>query len=343
MRRLARQALALLDEAMGLLRLALTVLLAPPVFLIAALCAGASVAAQQGRTSLRWDVLAHFAPIWFLGALGAMLIALIAFRGLSRWLILAMGLVGVVAAGSLIVPEFTRSTGPHAAADAPGQLKIIQFNVWSENDRPEATVDWIAAQHPDIAILEETTPEFRRLVEARTGWRSTCRDCEVMIYSRLPMAKGYVGGGPAVGPLAHAVFRDDRGAFDVVGVHNGWPTDRDATRAYEQQRQEARLARVLGELPRERTIATGDFNSTPWSFARRHWDQAFGLPRRDRALFSWPAGQITARRIKVPLPFLPIDHVYAGPGWATVSVTRGPKLGSDHYPVVAILAPAGPR
>jgi endonuclease/exonuclease/phosphatase (EEP) superfamily protein YafD len=328
---------------MGLLRLALSFLLAPPVFLVAALCAGAGVAAQQGRTSLRWDLLTHFAPFWLAGALAAALIAMIAFSGIARWVVMAMGLVGVVAAGALMAPELTRSTGPHAGADAPGQLKIIQFNVWSENAEPATTIDWIAAQRPDIVILEETTPDFRRMVEARTGWRSTCRDCEVMIYSHLPMAKGYVGGGPAVGPLAHAVFRDGQGAFDVVGVHDGWPTDRDATHAYEQQRQEARLARVLAELPRERTIATGDFNSTPWSFARRRWDAAFGLVRRDRALFTWPAGRITARRIKVPLPLLPIDHVYAGPGWASVSVTRGPKLGSDHYPVVAILAPVAPR
>jgi endonuclease/exonuclease/phosphatase (EEP) superfamily protein YafD len=323
---------------MGLVRLALTFLLGPPVFLAAALCAGASVAAQQGRASLRWDLLTHFAPIWFVGALVAAALALLAFRGLSRWGILAMGLVGMVSAGALMAPEFTRSTGPHAGTDAPGQLKIIQFNVWSHNTEPAATIDWMAGEHPDIVILEETTPEFRRMVEARTGWRSTCRDCEVMIYSRLPMARGYVGGGPIVGPLAHAVFRDGQGAFDVVGVHDAWPTD-----GGDQQKQEARLARVLAELPRERTIATGDFNSTPWSFARRRWDAAFGLVRRDRALFSWPAGRITARRIQVPLPLLPIDHVYAGAGWASVSVRRGPKLGSDHYPVVAILAPVAPH
>ena len=44
-----------------------------------------------------------------------------------------------------------------------------------------------------------------------------------------------------------------------------------------------------------------------------------------------------------PLPVLPIDHVYAGPGWATVSVERGPSIGSDHYPLVVILAPVAPR
>ena len=322
---------------MGFVRLALTFLLGPPVFLIAAVCAAAGLAAQQGRVSPRWDLLTHFAPVWFAGALAAALIALILFQGLSRWLILGIGLVGVVAAGSLLAPEFTRSTGPHAGPDAPGQLKIVQFNVWSHNTDIASTIDWIVGEKPDVAILEETTPVFRRALEARTGWRSACRDCEVMVYSRLPIAKGYIPSAPRIGPLAHAVVKDAQGPFDLVGIHDAWPTDGDT-----QSKQEARLARVVAELPRRRLIVTGDFNSTPWSFARRAWDQGLGVERRDRALFSWPAGRITARRIKAPLPFLPIDHVYAGPGWATVSIARGPKLGSDHYPVVAIFAPVAP-
>ena len=324
---------------MGLLRLVLTILLGPPVFILAALSAGAAVAAQQGRHSLRWDLLTHFAPLWLAGALLAAGLALIALGGLSRLIVLAMSAVGVVAAGALMLPEFTRDAGPHLGADAPGQLRIVQFNVWSHNQDVVRTLDWITGVHPDIVILEETTPAFRRAFEARTGWRSVCHDCEVMIYSRLPITKGYTPAAPAVGPLSHAVIRDAQGAFDVVGVHNAWPTDGNSQ---DQRRQEARLAHVLADLPRDRTIATGDFNSTPWSFARRQWDKAFVLPRRDRAVFSWPAGEITQRRIKVPLPLLPIDHVYAGSAWATVSVTRGPKLGSDHYPVLAILAPVAP-
>ena len=323
---------------MGLLRLALSFLLAPPLFLVAALCAGAAVAAQQGRTSLRWDLLTHFAPLWFAGALAATLFAYLAFWGLARWGIVAMGLVGMVAAGLLIWPELIRPTGPHAGSDAAGQLKIIQFNVWDRDVDPVHTVDWIVAQHPDIVILEETTPEFRRLVEAKSGWTSPCRDCEVMIYSPHPAVRAPLPPekGPRPGPLAHATFTDAHGPFTVIGIHNAWPTDDD-----DQQRQEARLAQVIAAFPRERTIVTGDFNSTPWSFSRRRWDQAFGIPRRDRAIVSWPAGRIVKGnfRMPFPFPFLPIDHVYAGPGWATVSIARGPKLGSDHYPIVAILAP----
>ena len=79
----------------------------------------------------------------------------------------------------------------------------------------------------------------------------------------------------------------------------------------------------------------GDFNATPWSFTLQRLDHEFGLIRRDRALFSWPIWP------HLPAPFLPIDHVYAGDGWATVKVERGPKLGSDHYPVILTLAPTG--
>lgn len=322
---------------MGLLRLALNIVLGPPVVLLALISAAAGVAALQGRHSLRWDLLTHFAPVWLAGALLAGLFALLLFGGMMRLLVLALTGVGVVAGGALMAPELTRSAGPRAGPDAPGQLKIIQFNVWNHNSEIARTIDWMAAERPDLVILEETTPAFRRALEARTGWRSVCRDCEVMIYSPRQMTRGYVSAEPAVGPLAHAIFHDVEGAFDVVGVHDAWPTD-----GNDQQRQEARLARALDELPRERTILAGDFNSTPWSFARRDWDSAFRLIRRDRALFTWPAGKVLARRMSLPFAILPIDHVYAGPAWATVDIHRGPSLGSDHYPLVATLAPVEP-
>jgi endonuclease/exonuclease/phosphatase (EEP) superfamily protein YafD len=81
-----------------------------------------------------------------------------------------------------------------------------------------------------------------------------------------------------------------------------------------------------------RLILTGDFNSAPWSFTLRRFDRRVGLRRRTRALATWPT-----RRFAMPFPFLAIDHVYAGSDWKTVSVRRGPRLGSDHFPVVVIL------
>ena len=94
-----------------------------------------------------------------------------------------------------------------------------------------------------------------------------------------------------------------------------------------------RLQELMKGRPREHVILVGDFNSTPWSFARRREETALGLERRTRILPTYPANG------PFGVALLPIDHVYAGPGWGTVSINRGPRLGSDHYPIVAVLAP----
>ena len=324
---------------MGVVRLALNLLLGVPLWLLASLCAAASLGAQVGRTNLDFDLLAHFAPVWLAGLLASGLLALLLLRGLPRLAIVSIAAGGAFAAGSLIAPELTRSTGPTAAQDAPGRIKLVQFNVWAHNRDGARTLDWLEREDPDIAVLEETTPPLRELIRQRGRWRIACPNCEVMVLSKEPALS--VGGPPtprAQGPLTRATFRDAEGAFTVIGVHYAWPTD-----GADQQSQELRLAQAVAAIPRRRTIVAGDFNSTPWSFSRRRWDEAFGLIRRDRAVFSWPARQSTRMRWLGLFPLLPIDHVYAGPGWATVDVRRGPKLGSDHYPVVVTLAPVAPR
>lgn len=326
------------------LRLVLNVFLWPPVFLTAALCATLAIVAQWGRVSLKWDLATQFAPIWLAGSAICLVTAMV-YRGRLRWSLAVISLIGLAFSGSLIAPEFLRPAGPQAPAHAPERLrpehlKIVQFNVWHENPDPKAILDWLDRERPDIAVIEENSETFRRALVARDrGWQVACLKCEVMILSRRPaLSAAYARHGPhaAPGPLTHATFADRRGTFEVVGVHNAWPTDSD------QPEQEARLAAYIAEHPHERMIVTGDFNSTPWSFQRRRWDKAFGIPRRERAVPSWPARNY--KRLNWPgMPFLPIDHVYAGPAWATVSVRRGPRLSSDHYPLVVTLTPVAPR
>lgn len=320
---------------MRFLRIVLVALFAPPLALVTALCATAAAAAWLGQSSLRWDVLAHFAPLWFAGSALGLAVGLL-LKGFDRILLAGLGLVGVLAAGGLIAPELVRSTGPKAPANAAGRIKVVQFNVWYRNRETGRVVDWLAKEDPDIAILEETSPPLRRAVEAAGRWEVVCPGCEVMILSRRSAVEQGLPreatGAP--GPIDRATYRDARGLFTVIGVHNSWPTDPDT-----QQKQEQRLAETIARYPRSRTIVAGDFNSAPWSFARRRWDKVFALPRRDRALFSFPSPVADHFRWLGRVQVLAIDHVYAGPDWATVSVKRGPALGSDHRPVVVTLAP----
>ncbi|WP_411287749.1 endonuclease/exonuclease/phosphatase family protein [Phenylobacterium sp.] len=318
-------------------RVALTVLFLPPIVLGAVLCAGVAGAGHLGRSSLEWDILTHFAPIAFAGGLVAVITGLV-LRGWARWLAVIPGAAAVLAAGALMAPEFLRDAGPRAAADAPGQLKLIQFNVWYGSQDHSRTLDWLAAQDADIIVLQETTPPLRAAIAARGLWQVTGEGREVMILSRMPANRRPLPALDGPAPLAMARFDGPAGDFAVIGVHYTWPTEVSL-----QQAQEARVARLLDGLPRDRAIVAGDFNSTPWSFSRRRWDREFGLIRRDRALFSWPAVQSRRAPWLGVVPVLPIDHVYAGAGWATVKVARGPRLASDHYPLIVTLAPVAPR
>jgi endonuclease/exonuclease/phosphatase (EEP) superfamily protein YafD len=133
--------------------------------------------------------------------------------------------------------------------------------------------------------------------------------------------------------LNGVVVDSPAGRTAVLGVHAPWPTQPSLPREL------AALTPIVRSYPAATTILAGDFNSTPWSFARQRDDSEFGLIRRTRAVFTYPVAAYRRRLI----PVLPIDHVYAGAGWATVKVERGPLLGSDHYAVAVTLAPTAPR
>ena len=229
----------------------------------------------------------------------------------------------------------------------------MQFNLWELNFARDAAVRWILTQDPDIVVIEEATPPVPNALRARYPYQSGCSPegfCSTMILAKhKPLASG-----PQFRLMtAWATYPSVGGAITVVGTHLAWPWP-----PGRQQAQSARLASLLKTFPADRTIVAGDFNSTPWSFALRRQDQLFGLQRRTKAVFSWPADgivHITPARHRPkamfywpivtigfvqpgsPAPLFPIDQVYAGKAWRTVSVERGPKLGSDHYPVVVTL------
>lgn len=289
-------------------------------------CAAAALAGHGGRFSPALDVATHFAP---LGLAVAILGAVGALGAGPPWRRRALG-AALLAAGAwalLMAPEYLRPPPPSAPSTAKGQIRIVQLNALKRNTELDRVVGWIAAQDPDIITLQEARHDLRDALVRRTGYHVAGAREHVMILSRRPrlrMVRPPLGKSPLT--YVNATYPSDSGPFEVVTTHLDWPI-------YDTHpRQLADLASVVRRRPRDRMILTGDFNSAPWSFGLRRTDEALGLVRRDRALFSFPA-------LDGAPPLLPIDHVYAGPGWRTVSIERGPDLGSDHYPVMVILAP----
>lgn len=287
--------------------------------------------AQGGRFSPRLDVLTHLSPLYLLGGAIVVVAALFARRRLPPAL---LGAVAIAFSLALMGPELVAAVTapPPAPADTPNQVKIIQFNAARDSQQLEARLTWLAQADPDVLVVQDALPTFQTQLKERLNRQMSCgMTCEVAIFTRGPPLaiesprRGRIGLGPAIA-VAH--LPGLHGPYSVVGTHFVWPTD-----ILTHQENSYRLMEVVRPMDHRWTILVGDFNSTPWSFARRRDDAQIGLVRRTRALATWPANG------PFGLAMLPIDHVYAGAGWRTVSITRGPRTGSDHYPVVAVFAP----
>lgn len=321
---------------MNLLRIAFSGLASGLAFATGLLCAIAALAAHGGRFSAKLDILTHFAPFWLAGAVLAFLMGLLTPRGVARVVIIATGLTGAAAAAGLMLPEYLRPMSERAAPDAPHQIRIVQFNAWGPEHVGKIDIRPLIALKPDILVVEEASLPLRDALRREFPYYVASESDAVMIFShRRPIGSGVRRVDPRMAwvPVARATFDAPGGPFTVAGIHADWPTKP----AY-QRAQGRRAALVLSDYPTRRLILTGDFNSTPWSFTRQREDTMYGMERRTRALFSWPAAPLTAHRIAFPFPVLPIDHVYAGRDWKTVKIERGPAVGSDHFPIVATLA-----
>ncbi len=302
-----------------------------------------ALASLGGAFSDQLDALTHFAPFWLSMGLAAMVLGAVFARGDERRAMMGLGLIAVVACLVLMGPDLLASARAKRLTARADDLKIIQFNVWHENNTPDKTARWLLAQDADVVILHEGGDKATRVVKAMKAYYPffvTCdgkRKCSSIIFSKKRMIAraGFFPEGREL-PGAWATLADPKGPFTVAGVHYVWPVP-----AGPQQQQSQRMTDAIARFDKSTTIVTGDFNSTPWSFTMKRQDKAFGLERRTHAMASWPSGKFS-RIGNSPAPFLPIDQVYAGRSWKTVSIERGPALGSDHRPIIVRLRRIAP-
>jgi endonuclease/exonuclease/phosphatase (EEP) superfamily protein YafD len=319
-------------------------LLALAVVILAIAAAMAALASVGGRLSQTLDIAAHFAPVWLVaGALAAIFGLLI--QGQVGVVSLELGGLAFAASAILMAPDLiARFAGRPADVDPGRTIKVVQLNLWRWNVDVAATVDWLVREAADVVVIEEVTDDAEGIPQALAqayAHRQADLESGTRVLSRHPL--GACGGYRARSAKTHstgawATLDHPAGAFTVVGFQATWPIPPGP-----QQTDSADLAVLLERFDRDSLIVCGDFNSTPWSAALRRQDRLFRLERRTRALFTWPVQPYTRFRLTSPLPFLALDHIYAGRDWETVSVRAGPRVGSDHLPVVAVLRRRGAR
>ncbi len=239
------------------------------------------------------------------------------------------------------------------AEPPPGRFTIATYNVNLRMPGAAETVSAIEAADADIVCLQETTPEWARLLRERLGGRYPH-----MAFRHAPADSG---GGQAV--LSRLPFREvarhqpkgawfpgwllvvegPAGPVQVLNVHLTPPVDEAgelSLRMYWATRELRRdeMASLYGLLDRRApTVVLGDFNELSAGPAvgflrRRGFTSALG--RHDAFSDTWRASD-------GPLsPSARIDHIFHSPELRCLSARVLREGGSDHWPVVAELAPA---
>lgn len=120
--------------------------------------------------------------------------------------------------------------------------------------------------------------------------------------------------------------------FELAGIH--------LARPFYPELQQQDIA-VLTQFVQSRTlplIVAGDFNMSPWTQKLERFTDATELKRYNTVHLTWPM-----RWRGVPLlPLVAIDNVFASRHFAAIATKGGPRLGSDHRPVIADIALAPP-
>jgi endonuclease/exonuclease/phosphatase (EEP) superfamily protein YafD len=313
-------------------------LLADAVLALSIVAAVAGVASVLGRASEALDVAAHFAPVWLAAGTITAGLGWLAGSDLAPASI-GLGAVGAAAAAAVMAPEvIARMRRRHAPARAGATLKVVQLNLWRWNRDVAGTVDWLAREAADIVVVQEVVDDAVGVPAALSGAYPHHQGDEATRTWILSKAPSVASGALRARSTrrhstgAWARFQHPQGDFSVLGFQATWPIPPGS-----QQRDSADVARWLKAFDQASLIVCGDFNSTPWSAALARQDRLFGLERRSRALFTWPVQPYTRLQLRSPFPILALDHVYAGAAWKTVDVRAGPRLGSDHLPVVVVL------
>jgi endonuclease/exonuclease/phosphatase (EEP) superfamily protein YafD len=266
--------------------------------------------------TLTWlfDLAAHwqmlYASFWFA-------LCLLCAAHSRRWLLFAP---------LALLPLFTASAALPAADDGKPALVVVAANVYVGNRDPAPLVAWLRAHPADVVVLSELSEPYLDALSYALGSDYRYRELHprrspfgIGIVSRLPLrGVSVIEDADGIQTLA-AEVRIGAQPVRVVAAHpmpphaREWHDKRDA------------LLRMIASDSGTPLVLAGDLNATPWSTALTGTARG-GLWRTTSLAPTWPH---RGRGIFG----IPIDHVLASRHWRRGAASRGPDIGSDHFPV----------
>jgi endonuclease/exonuclease/phosphatase (EEP) superfamily protein YafD len=303
---------------------------AAAIVLTAGVAAATACAAFAGQYWLG-DLAVHFPAQYAVAAL----LGFIALSWTRRpaWAAVALFTAGLNAMNAAAV--FGETPPPTETRSASGTVavRMVSINVLYRNRDYRAVVDFLLTERPDVAVLEEITPQWRRalaVLDALYPYKYASQgpaERGVLLISRWPIRHAATLPLGREDEPAVAALLDVHGkVVQILGVHTSWPLG-----PWRSSLRDRQLVELAG-LARARLaplIVLGDLNITPFS---PHFQQLLraGALRSAAQGFGW---QPTWPQF-LPPAGIQIDHGLVSPDIAVRGFRRGPRVGSDHWPVV---------
>lgn len=215
-------------------------------------------------------------------------------------------------------------------------IRISSININSLNNDWHSLKNYLANYKPDIVMFFEFTPEWGEKINSLNkifpyGKAVLQKDnFGIGIISRRPLNKVEIRRETQLNlPFIAATYEISNIPIIIVAAHSYPPIS-----AYATQIRDAYLSRVADYIKDQSspTILCGDLNITPWS---SHFKNVLRISKLTSA-----TGQGPVATWPTFFPFLriPIDHCLTSAPIQIISYSIGPDIGSDHYPLEAVIA-----
>ena len=236
-------------------------------------------------------------------------------------------------------PLYPKQVHGAAQPDAKHTLGLLIANVLTPNRNAEALLRLVHERKPDLVLTVESDQWWQdRLDELEADYPHSVKHpldnlYGMHLYSRLPL----------VDPQVRFLVEDDVPSIHtqvrlrngrLVRLHCVHPAPPSPSENPTSAERDAELLIVAKSVhkPARSTVVMGDLNDVAWSATTRVFQDLSGLldPRIGRGAFN---------TFHARYPFLrwPLDHVFCSPDFTVVSLARLCDIGSDHFPIEAVL------
>ena len=304
------------------------ILLVIPALLLAVI----SVASFAGRWFWWLDVLANFRAQYVVG-----LTVLGLLVAVTRWRRTGLAILGVALLNLLFVaPLYLGSPGEPVAGPPP--VRVLNFNLLSDNERYNEVIEYISAVDPDIVLLHEASRPWEVAMDsAGLDYQIIRGRSDRLIFGTLVMVREEVEAvsyGFAEGqPRAISIEYQPEGwpvTLKLLSTHPLAPTTNERAKLRDAQLE---FAASWASEQAGAFVVVGDFNASPWSWPFRRL-VARGELRNSQIGFglqpTFPAGSNVLLRV-------PIDHLLHSDQLQTRDRRLGSALGSDHFSLIVDL------